>query len=66
MRERFGIYDLFPIQDNVLKIQPMCNTCIYRKVGVETLCLQYKMKPSGVIKGGYCGKYSGVEEDDYE
>ena len=39
---------------HILKGEPVCNSCRFRKVGVSTICEQYKRIPSSVQQGGFC------------
>lgn len=35
----------------------MCNICKYRKLGLSTICEQYKRIPLDIQNGRYCRKY---------
>lgn len=40
----------------------ICNSCIYQKKGLDTLCEQFKLKPSSVREWGRCNKYHPIGE----
>lgn len=47
-----------------LKIKriPICNSCDHQKPGFETMCKQYKRKPSSIKDEGCCEKYSKAKQ----
>lgn len=60
----FSKYDPFDVfMGTNIRRKPICNTCIYQKKGLTTLCENYKRIPSDVQRGKYCEKYLRVEEE---
>lgn len=53
------LIDLFStyIPGTNIRRKPICKTCIYRKLGLATICKKYKRIPSNVQHGKYCEKY---------
>lgn len=47
-----SFYELFG------KRKPLCESCQFRKIGLTTICEQYKRIPSSVQQGGFCEKYA--------
>lgn len=54
MDDVFDLLNLFP---RTFRREPICNTCKYRKLGLSTICEQYKRIPSDIQHGKYCRKY---------
>ena len=62
MNSSFDLFGAF-VPDVNIRRKPICNTCIYQKKGLTTLCENYKRIPADVQRGKYCEKYLRVEEE---
>ncbi len=58
MNSRKALRNIF---SEVLKKQPICNTCKHQKLGLTTMCHKYRRIPSSTQHGGSCEKFERIE-----